>query len=323
MKADEFAADVAAKPSSLRALAQVIADEKWPVAPGDRLLLTGMGSSWFAADTMARRLRRAGVHAVGELSSVEASYPADASLTVVGITASGTSKETLQFLATHHGTSRTIALTNSTAALPVDHTMHLHAGEERGGVACRSYSHTLATLLQLEQQLAGTVPDLAAKLELAADAIAGLLDAQGTWMPPVRATLAGPHGCWLLAPAERLGNALQGALMIREGPRHSADGCETGDWNHVDVYLTKALDYRAMIFGGSRFDADAVQWMRERRSRFVAVGCHLPGAASEVRYPGEDDPIVALLTEVSMAELVAADWWLHPDLGSRGLRYRS
>jgi glucosamine--fructose-6-phosphate aminotransferase (isomerizing) len=29
-----------------------------------------------------------------------------------------------------------------------------------------------------------------------------------------------------------------------------------------------------------------------------------------VRYPGDDDPIVALLTEVLVAELLAAHWWL-------------
>ena len=38
--------------------------------------------------------------------------------------------------------------------------------------------------------------------------------------------------------------------MVREGPRRAADGCETGDWNHVDVYLTKTLDYRALMFTG-------------------------------------------------------------------------
>lgn len=318
MKADLFLADLEAKPAALRALARVIADEKWPVNIGDQLLLTGMGSSWFAADTIARRLRRAGVHVVAELASVEASLPADPSLIVIGVTASGTSKETLQLLSAHHGTSRTIALTNTASSpLPADHTMLMHAGDESGGVACRSYTHTLATLLQLEHQLVSTVPDLPAKLELAADAATALLADRDSWMPAARTTLAGPHGCWLLAPAERMANSLQGALMLREGPRHQADGCETGDWNHVDVYLTKSLDYRALVFAGSRFDADAVQWMRERRSQFIAVGGHLPGASLEVRYPGDDDQIVALLTEVVIAELIAADLWLHPDRSNR------
>lgn len=314
MKADSFLADLEAKPAALRALAHVIEDEKWPVDRDDRLLIAGMGSSWFAADTIARRLRRAGVYAVAELASVEASFPADSSLTVIGVTASGTSKETLQLLAMHQGTSRTIALTNTAdTALPADHTMLMHAGEEAGGVACRSYTHTLATLLQLEHQLTATVPELPAKLEMAAQAATALLADRETWMRSALATLAGPHGCWLLAPAERAANALQGALMIREGPRRQADGCETGDWNHVDVYLTKSLNYRALVFAGSRFDSDAVQWMRERRSQFVVVGGHLPGAKLEIRYPGDDDPIVALLTEVMIAELIAADWWLHPE----------
>lgn len=318
MKADLFLADLEAKPAALRALARVIADEQWPVNRDDHLLLTGMGSSWFAADTIARRLRRAGVHAVADLASVEASFPADPTLIVIGVTASGTSKETLQLLAAHHGTNRTIALTNAAdSSLPADHTMLMHAGEERGGVSCRSYTHTLATLLQLEHQLAATVPDLAKKLELAADAATDLLDRRTVWMPAGRAALAGPQGCWLLAPVERMANSLQGALMLREGPRQAADGCETGDWNHVDVYLTKSLDYRALVFAGSRFDADAVQWMRERRSQFIAVGGHLPGASLEVRYPGDDDPIVALLTEVMIAELIAADLWLHPDRSNR------
>jgi glucosamine--fructose-6-phosphate aminotransferase (isomerizing) len=33
------------------------------------------------------------------------------------------------------------------------------------------------------------------------------------------------------------------------------------------------------------------------------------GAALCVRYPGDDDPAVRLLTEYAVAELVAATWW--------------
>ena len=71
---------------------------------------------------------------------------------------------------------------------------------------------------------------------------------------------------------------MQGALMVREGPRRAADGCETGDWNHVDVYLTKTLDYRALLFSGSRFDSDALKWMRDRHSHVVTVGAEPDGA---------------------------------------------
>jgi glucosamine 6-phosphate synthetase-like amidotransferase/phosphosugar isomerase protein len=310
VKAAEFLEDLEAKPVWLRGLAEQLPSIAWPVDAGARIVLTGMGSSWFAAETAARHMRRAGLHVVAELASVEATYPPDPSLTVIGITASGKSKETLALLSAHRGASRTIALTNGGEVLPVDDTVQMHAGPEAGGVACRSYLHTLIMLLHLQHQLTGTVPDLPAKVRAAADAATTLLDTRADWLPQLQALLDGPNGTWLIAPAERLSNSLQGALMLREGPRRAADGCETGDWNHVDVYLTKTLDYRALVFAGSRFDADAVQWMRERKSTFVAVGGHLPGAAYELRYPGDDDPIVALLTELLVVELVAADWWL-------------
>ena len=97
-----------------------------------------------------------------------------------------------------------------------------------------------------------------------------------------------PDGLWLLAPAERTSSAQQGALMVREGPRRRADACETGDWSHVDVYLTKTLDYRAIVFTGSRRDADAARWLEQGGSTIVAVGGAFPGARCELRYDGED-----------------------------------
>jgi hypothetical protein len=98
--------------------------------------------------------------------------------------------------------------------------------------------------------------------------------------------------------------------MLREGPRCAADACETGDWNHVDVYLTKSLDYRALVFTGSRFDATAAQWMRDRGSRFALVGPPtVAGAELVVRHPHDTDPLVRLLTEVLVPELLAAHWW--------------
>jgi glucosamine--fructose-6-phosphate aminotransferase (isomerizing) len=186
----------------------------------------------------------------------------------------------------------------------------MHAGVETGGVACRTYLHTLVSLLVLEQQLAGAELRLGERVRRSAAAIAYLLDRRDGWLPPLVESIEGTEGLWLLAPAERLGSALQGALMVREGPRRAADGCETGDWNHVDVYLTKTLDYRALLFTGSRFDADALKWMSNRRSHVATVGADPQGVAASVRYPGDDDPIVALLTEVLVAELVAAHWWL-------------
>ena len=59
-----------------------------------------------------------------------------------------------------------------------------------------------------------------------------------------------------------------------------------------------------------------MQWMHERGSRFVAVGRPFgeladatAGAEFGLRYPHDGDPVVALLVEVLVAELIAARWW--------------
>jgi hypothetical protein len=91
---------------------------------------------------------------------------------------------------------------------------------------------------------------------------------------------------------------------------------QSGDWLHVDVYLTKSLDYRAIVFTGAPADASIMGWMRERDARVLAVGGELEGAAATIRYPGDDRPEVALLTEVLVLELIAADVWRSRDVPS-------
>jgi len=113
-----------------------------------------------------------------------------------------------------------------------------------------------------------------------------------------------------IAPAERLSSALQSALVLREGPRVAADAAETGDWLHVDVYLSKRPRYAAFLFAGSRFDAGVLEWSVTRKFPVVAVGPSVPGATIEVTYPGAGSPFVPLLVETGVAELVAAELWL-------------
>lgn len=97
--------------------------------------------------------------------------------------------------------------------------------------------------------------------------------------------------------------------MLREGPRLEAHGHETGDWLHVDVYLTKRPGYAALLFPGSHFDADVMRWLTDRGSTAIAVGRRLVGAALTVPFPSADDPLVQALVETGVAELAAAELW--------------
>jgi fructoselysine-6-P-deglycase FrlB-like protein len=297
-----FVRDLEAKPVALRELASLLAEDPWrEVERGDRVVFTGVGSSRFAALPIAAMLRAAGRDAVAERSSAASVVPAGPGTLAIGISASGSTPETIEALARHRETgSTTVAITNAGASAlesAADHHIAVHAGEETGGVACRTFQHTIALLLAFLD-----APRAAAAARRAADATEDLLDRRATWLPDAVGTLGdGPVFC--IAPEERISSAEQGALMFREGPRLQADACETGDWLHVDVYLTKPLDYRALLFAGSRFDADVVRWIDERAGRVVRVG---PGG---IRYPGDDDPDGALLTETLVPELLAADVW--------------
>jgi glucosamine--fructose-6-phosphate aminotransferase (isomerizing) len=97
--------------------------------------------------------------------------------------------------------------------------------------------------------------------------------------------------------------------MLREGQRLAADAAETGDWLHVDVYLSKRPGYVALLFAGSRFDAFVLEWSAKRAFPVISVGASVSGAAIGIRYPGADDPNVRLLVETGVAELIAAELW--------------
>lgn len=302
-----FLQDLEAKPAALRALADAIED-MWSVA-SDRTstrVVIGMGSSRYAGSVFATRWQRQGVGAWSELASAAAGAPPAPGTLAIGVSASGTTPETVEALARHRGVSTTVAITNhpgSPLSEAADLTIPMLAGEELGGVACRTYQHTLALLAALDD------PDAAALVRRSAEATEDLLDRRGVWLPAIADVLAEGPATFTIAPVERLSSAEQGALMLREGPRRTADACEAGDWLHVDLYLTKPLDYRALVFAGSRFEPAIMEWMDRRGGRVVAVGGDIEGAVATVRYRHDDDRDVALLTEVLVAELLAQAWW--------------
>ena len=97
--------------------------------------------------------------------------------------------------------------------------------------------------------------------------------------------------------------------MLREGPRLPAFAAETGDWLHVDVYLSRRPGYRAILFPGSRFDGEVLDWLERRDVPVVAVGRPEPRATLQAAYPGAGEPFVDLLVETSVVELLAAELW--------------
>jgi len=313
MNPELFAKDLARKPAALRALADRLADEHpWPtLTQANHLVFLGMGSSHYANNIAASRLRALGINAVAELASSDLLPKATSETVVIAVSASGGSIETLAAQEHYQNQCRIIAVTNtadSKITEGAETVVMMHAASEEGGVACRSFQHTLALLLDLQSQLVGGL-DVPSLIIASAEATDDLLQSRDIWLPQVSELILGPQGTHVVAPARRFSSAQQSALMLREGPRLPSVACETGDWSHVDVYLTKSTDYRMLLLAGSKWEPELLRWVTERGSTLVAVGQDVPGSALNLRYRGDENDDVKLLTETLVAELVAQQAW--------------
>jgi fructoselysine-6-P-deglycase FrlB-like protein len=256
-----------------------------------------MGSSRYAALDAAALLRAHGVDAAAELASTGRPQPPSADTLVFAISATGGSEETVAAMRRHLGTSMVAGVTSapgSTIGSEGDACLEV-AGDGPSGVACASYRSTVAALREACGLLVPATAPPAGWRKRAADLLAELLEGRAGWLPRMVEELGGGP-VHVLAPAERLGAAEQSALMLREVPRVPAYACETGDWSHVDVYLTKRPGYRALLLPGSAYEAGVREWQAERG--FTVVTADVPNEAD-----------LRPLVETLVAELVAAELW--------------
>jgi len=240
------------------------------------------------------------------MASTDPGWPGGEGTSAVLISASGRSAETLERAERLLPGTQRVALVNSedsALAREADVVVPMSAGDETGEVACRTYRHTIALLLAMGEDRRRIAQDCREAAALTRSLLADL-----AWLDAIDEVLAPAETTYWIAPESRIGSALQSALMVREIPRRRAVGCETGDWSHVDVYLTLTTDYRCVVFTGSRWDDQAADWLRKRGSRVVSVGqpLALPG---ELHLPLAGSPIARMLAEPLIAELLALRWW--------------
>jgi fructoselysine-6-P-deglycase FrlB-like protein len=309
---DRFLADVLDQPAVLAAPAAALDAVEPLVRRARRVLFLGMGSSRYAALDAATLLRSHGLDAHAELASTGRPQPPSPDTLVVPISATGGSAETVAAMRRHLGTSMVVGVTSRpTSAIGQEADVCLAiAADGPSGVACASYRSTVALLRRVCGLALGAAPSLAG----AAAASAAVIETREAWLPRAVELLAdGP--IHVLAPAERTGSAEQSALMLREVARVPAHACETGDWSHVDVYLTKRPGYRALLLPGSAYEAEVMEWATQRTFPVVVAGGSLVGAALDIDLAGSADPGVRPLIETHVAELVAAALWQRDPIG--------
>lgn len=306
LRPELFAADVL-ETARVLAAAPAPIDAVAPLAErARRVLLVGMGSSRFAALDAATLLRARAVDAHAEIASTGEPQPPAADTLVLAISATGGSQETLTAMRRHLGTSMVVGVTSrpeSPVGTEADVCVEI-AADGPSGVACASHRSTVSVL----RRVCGLFARVAVDAGRAAESAARLLERRDAWLPRAVELLEGGP-VHVLAPAERLGAAEQSALMLREVPRIAAYACETGDWSHVDVYLTRRPGYRALVLAGSAYEPELMEWAAQRRFTVVSVGDRIPGASLDIELPGADDPAVLPLVETLVAELVAAELW--------------
>ena len=290
-------------------LAHSLATQKfqWPDLSGQSLVFMGMGSSAFAAQSIVTRLQACGTNATFTLSSNPTPPQASTAKTLIAISATGNSVETNAAFDAASGYKEKIWVSNAAARGAL--TVAMNAGSETGGVASLSYLATHIALLRLSESL-GCITGLEKSINLAADAIADIYSRKEAWLPELINHITSPTGSYYIAPADRLCNAQQSALMMRESPRLPSVACETGDWSHIDVYLTKTLDYRAILFPGSNWEDQLFKWTQERGTKVLTIGFDHPHATTSLRYKNHSDPLVRLLAETTFAEILGQHLWV-------------
>ena len=323
MTAQLLSADLAGVPAALNALADRLARkdpyEALPALVDDEpagILLLGTGSARHACEAAAHRLRRAGLGATAEHPSAEGSLPAGPATLVVAVAVGGGLRELCTALDRYVADSAIVVITDDTtspAARYADILVPLGDEPDKSGLNCRGHRLALAQLLHLGHRLGaqplGRSADLVPTLRRASNASADLLERARAWVPEAAAVLDGGGPVHTAAPAEREASAEQASLVLRQGPVMASFAFETAEWSHTGRYLAAVSDYRALLFAGSHYDERFSEHLLQLRGRFVAVGGQVEGAAATVRYLGDTDPDVALLTEPLVAEILAAHWW--------------
>ncbi|WP_046471631.1 SIS domain-containing protein [Allosalinactinospora lopnorensis] len=328
MSAQLLTADLEAKPAAMTALADRLARrDPYAALPSllddepAGILLLGLGASRYACEMAAARMRRAGLGATAEYASALHSLPPGPDTLVVAVSVGGGLRELCTALDRYVEQSAIIVLTDdpdSPVARYADILVPLMSGEEKSGLTCRGHVHALALLSLLGHRLgapsAGASSDLSLSLRRAANSVSGLLERAPRWLPRAAEALHSPDDLHFVAPAERLCSAQQAALVVRQGPVLPAHAAESGEWSHTDRYLAAVSDYRAVLFAGSHYDERLTEQLLHLRGAFVCVGGDMAGSALNLRYPGDTDADVRLLTEPVVGELLAAHWWAERDL---------
>ncbi|WP_418957775.1 SIS domain-containing protein [Streptomyces tritici] len=222
------AAETATQPACWRRAARAAADFEGLPAPGERVAVTGCGTSWFMALAYAALREAAGQGETDAFASSE--FPVDRAYDrVVAITRSGTTTEVLELLAALRGRVPTLALT-ADPKTPVrdaaDAVAVLDWADEESVVQTRFATSALAFL----RAGLGDVPGLKPVDEAAVDAELAVTE------PLPEAALEAEQWTFL-GRGWTYGLALEAALKMREAAGAWTEAYPAMEYRHGPIAI--------------------------------------------------------------------------------------
>ena len=216
-----------------------------------QVIISGMGSSLFAAYPALRLLSERGLSANVMETSELLHYHINGvppSALVMLVSQSGETIEMERLLQRLPGRERIISITNmpgSTLGRAGAVTLPMHAGPQLTEVSARSYHNTVATLLLAADALTGS-SEVLSRLAPAADAMATFLGGTDGLGERLDEFVGTPSSTSVLARGPSLATAYQGAFNLKEVARYFAEPMSAAQYRHGPLEVA-APGHLAMV----------------------------------------------------------------------------
>lgn len=275
----------------------------------DRLVLTGMGSSYFALHPLAIEAAEHGWTPVLLETSELAHYYShllNESALVVAVSQSGKSAEILRLLQNKKNET-VIAVTNtpgSPLASEADFCVMTRAGDEFS-VSCKTYVSALVALSLLGAALCGRdISTRLAELEGAAAAAAEYLQRWAQHVEELGAALREVRDLFLVGRGASLAAVGTGALIIKESDHFHAEGMSCAAFRHGPLEMVAAGSFVGVFAGDERtreLNENLASNVREHGARGVLIGRE--SSLDACRLP-EVPPVARPILEILPVEMI-------------------
>ena len=217
-----------------------------------RIILTGMGSSYFTLWPLYQRLLEAGLAAwlfeTSELIYSRAILAPDT--LIIAASQSGASAETVRLLDKIGSSYQVIGLTNtleSPLGQRASFTVLTRAGEE-ATVSCKTYVTSLAAQCWLGDQLIPGQNEFSGLLGLPQQ-VQAYLDGWQAHVAELTQTLAGVEQVYLAGRGISIASAGTGGLILKESVHVASEGMSSAAFRHGPFEMVRPQTY-VVIFAG-------------------------------------------------------------------------